>query len=377
MLRGVKPVVIAIIVQALVGLGPKAVKTPWLGLIALAALAASLAGLDPLSVVLICGAVRSMAALRQSDNSPLPYAGEGKWRWPLALLLLAACCILAMIHVPHFVTAFHAGGSDRATTTVQAFPGEIFLYFLKIGSVLYGSGYVLLAFLQGDLVPRWLTAKQLLDATSVGQVTPGPLFTTATFIGFLLGYKSGGAVGGWLVVNALLADQRFRDFKSYVTMLRFAVEDAVEIVGDNFKEIAFSLLDKKLNLPVTARGDSSALFVAAEHGRIDLLKFMLADERFNPCDLNNNAFKLAVIKGQTKAVELLLKDPRVNPKNERSQLNYNKYGPNFALIYAAQNNYREIVKLLLIDKRLSPDEIPVTPEFEGAIALIKTIQQKL
>ena len=57
---------------------------------------------------------------------------------------------------------------------------------------------MLLAFLQGDLVPRWLTAKELLDATSVGQVTPGPLFTTATFIGFLLGYRSGGPVGGWL-----------------------------------------------------------------------------------------------------------------------------------------------------------------------------------
>jgi chromate transporter len=82
--------------------------------------------------------------------------------------------------------------------TVQAGPEEIFLYFLKIGSVLYGSGYVLLAFLQGDLVPRWLTAKQLLDAISVGQVTPGPLFTTATFIGFLLGFRSGGPVGGWL-----------------------------------------------------------------------------------------------------------------------------------------------------------------------------------
>ena len=76
--------------------------------------------------------------------------------------------------------------------------GEILLYFLKIGSVLYGSGYVLLAFLQGDLVPHWLSTKELLDATSAGQVTPGPLFTTATFIGFLLGYRSGGLLGGGL-----------------------------------------------------------------------------------------------------------------------------------------------------------------------------------
>ncbi len=211
-LRGVKPVVIAIIVQALIGLGPKAVKTPWLGLIAVAALAASLAGLDPLSVVLLCGAIRSVA--RCAHDSPLPYSGEGGHhvpmvvvgvragagsRWGLAVLLLVVCGILAMIHVPHFFTAIQpVAESGSVPVMVKAGPGAIFLYFLKIGSVLYGSGYVLLAFLQGDLVPRWLTTKELLDATSVGQVTPGPLFTTATFIGFLLGYRSGGALGGWL-----------------------------------------------------------------------------------------------------------------------------------------------------------------------------------
>ena len=96
-LRGVKPVVIAIIVQALVGLGPKAVKTPWLGLIAVAALAASLAGLDPLSVVLMCGAIQSLARSRQ--------AKQANSRWSLAMLLLAVCGILMLIHVPHFFTA--------------------------------------------------------------------------------------------------------------------------------------------------------------------------------------------------------------------------------------------------------------------------------
>jgi chromate transporter len=74
--------------------------------------------------------------------------------------------------------------------------GGLFLVFLKIGSVLFGSGYVLLAFLRADLVVRlgWLTERQLLDAVAVGQVTPGPVFTTATFVGYLLGGPSGAVV---------------------------------------------------------------------------------------------------------------------------------------------------------------------------------------
>jgi chromate transporter len=72
----------------------------------------------------------------------------------------------------------------------------LFLFFLKVGSVLFGSGYVLLAFLRADLVDRWqwLTEKQLLDAVAVGQVTPGPVFTTATFIGYILAGPMGALV---------------------------------------------------------------------------------------------------------------------------------------------------------------------------------------
>jgi chromate transporter len=100
------------------------------------------------------------------------------WRALLIMLLAAGA----------FLTAAYFASGLYATSRVELGLLPLFLFFVKVGSIVFGSGYVLLAFLQADLVAHWhwLTTTQLLDAIAVGQVTPGPVFTTATFIGFLL-----------------------------------------------------------------------------------------------------------------------------------------------------------------------------------------------
>lgn len=153
-LYGVVPAVLAIVAHALVGLLRTVLKTVWLALLAAAALAAYLLGVHELVVLaaggVLAGAAR-LAALR---------AGGGG-----VAALAAPAALLSDPQLP-----------------------QLFVTFLKIGAVLYGSGYVLLAFLEGDFVDRlgWITEQQLLDAVSVGQVTPGPVFTTATFVGYLV-----------------------------------------------------------------------------------------------------------------------------------------------------------------------------------------------
>jgi chromate transporter len=165
LMYGIKPVVIAVVVQALWMLSRTAVRSWRLGIVAVAAAIASAMGAPELEVLLFAGAVLALAQLlaRRSRDELGPAGG-----------------LLPLV------------GSTAAGAGVAAIPfglGPLFLVFLKVGAVLFGSGYVLLAFLRTDLVERlhWLTEAQLLEAVAVGQVTPGPVFTTATFIGYILG----------------------------------------------------------------------------------------------------------------------------------------------------------------------------------------------
>ncbi len=162
LLYGVKPVIIAIVAHALWGLLRTAVTGLVMAAAALGALTLALLGVDELAL-LAAGAVAGLVA-RRPWTQPAPAA---LLVWPLG--------------------AFPTLGI-AATAAVPVSLSTLFLTFLKIGAVLYGSGYVLLAFLRGDLVERlgWLSEAQLLDAVAVGQFTPGPVFTTATFIGYLV-----------------------------------------------------------------------------------------------------------------------------------------------------------------------------------------------
>jgi len=164
LLYGIKPVIIAVVVQALWGLGRSAVKTRGLLVVGLLGAGLTLGGVHELAVLFGAGAAVAIARRLSSLRG------------------LAA----ALVPMPSLgLAAVGAAQSFQLST--------LFLVFLKVGAVLFGSGYVLLAFLRSELVVRlgWLTEAQLLDAVAVGQVTPGPVFTTATFVGYVLGGHAG------------------------------------------------------------------------------------------------------------------------------------------------------------------------------------------
>ena len=173
LLNVVQPIVVAIVLQAIWKLGRAALKTWDVRMVAVAAVFLSALGFQPILILLVCGA--ALASARA---------------WSSLVLL--------------------SGLVGVSVTVVEpATLSRLFWVFVKIGAVVFGSGYVLLAFLRADLVNRlhWLTDTQLLDAVAVGQITPGPVFTTATFIGYLVAGLPGAVVAtlgiflpGWILV---------------------------------------------------------------------------------------------------------------------------------------------------------------------------------
>ncbi len=161
LLQGIEPVVLAIVLQALMGLGKKVITSRVAFLVATGCMLLYLFSVNPLLILFGAGLLVMLA-----KNITGLYRSPGA----LAFLLLGKL----------------GPGSDTARPFNL---WELFLTFIKIGSVLYGSGYVLLAFFQTELVERlgWLSQKQVLDAIALGQVTPGPVFNSAAFVGYILG----------------------------------------------------------------------------------------------------------------------------------------------------------------------------------------------
>lgn len=174
LLRGIKPVVLAVVMQAIWNLGKTAFKSFPLTIVSTLVFVLYLLGGNEV-LLLFGGALIAFLIQR------LPVS----WNPPSASSFVAPWLM--------------SGTFSLAVASAMAVPYtaiRLFLTFLKIGSVLYGSGYVLIAFLHNDFVERlgWLTEKQLLDAVAVGQFTPGPVFTTATFVGYVVGGFPGAAL---------------------------------------------------------------------------------------------------------------------------------------------------------------------------------------
>lgn len=172
-LYGIKPAVIAIIVQALWSLSRTAIKTSLLAVIGGVAVVLNAFGVAPLVVLAAAGIAASAAVLFKKKQT--------------ALMAWA---------IPSFGRSGRLLGTAVVATAAPVSLLRLFLSFLKIGAIVFGSGYVLLAFLRTEFIERlhWLTEKQLIDAVAVGQFTPGPVFTTATFIGYLVAGIPGAVV---------------------------------------------------------------------------------------------------------------------------------------------------------------------------------------
>lgn len=189
LLHGIKPVIVAVVTQAIFRLAPKAARDWPLRLLGVEAAIATALGANELAVLFGSGALVAIARATEGRRA--------KRAAPIAPLLASVGGAAGAASAAGATAAAGAAGAASAAGATAALSlSGLFWVFLKIGSVLFGSGYVLLAFLRAELVVArgWLTEGQLIDAVAAGQVTPGPVFTTATFVGYLLEGPKGALV---------------------------------------------------------------------------------------------------------------------------------------------------------------------------------------
>jgi chromate transporter len=178
LLYGITPVVVGIVADAVIRLGRTAVRTIRLAVLTGLVVVGWILGAPVLLLLLGAGAAEALAAHAHT------------WRD-------RGAAAVALFGIPLGA----ASGGARGTQAHGVSLWDLFLEFLKLGSVVFGSGYVLFAYLQHDLVDHlhWLTPQQLVDAIAAGQVTPGPVFTTATFVGYLVAGFWGGVVATFAI----------------------------------------------------------------------------------------------------------------------------------------------------------------------------------
>ncbi|HEX7481706.1 MAG TPA: chromate efflux transporter [Polyangiales bacterium] len=247
LLYGIKPVVIGVVVQALWGLGPKAMKkSKLLGTMAAGACRAAALGVDAL-VVLVGASFMTIVARRTLDRSEKTGAA-------------------------HLVGPVAAGAAGAAGVAVPVALLTLFLTFVKIGALVFGSGYVLFAFLRADLVDRlhWLSEPQLLDAVAIGQVTPGPVFTTATFIGYVISGPWGAVlatIGIFLPGFVLLAVTRL-----LIARIRQSITAAAFLDGVNVASLSLMAI-VTAQVARAALVDAPAIIIIALVGTILLIRW--------------------------------------------------------------------------------------------------------
>jgi chromate transporter len=208
LLFGIAPVILAIIVQAIWGLRAAAVKGPATLIVLAAGVGLALAGAGELPIILGSGAVLLVLGILTGGRAVAP--------WPAKVQAAARGVSRRVLRLPTWLTGqgiiaapplgmlpwavgplgavATSGVVAQAAGPAGSNLGELFLVFVKIGSVLYGSGYVLVSFMETEFVTHrgWLTQQQLVDAVAVGQFTPGPVFSAAAFAGYVVGGWPGG-----------------------------------------------------------------------------------------------------------------------------------------------------------------------------------------